>query len=957
MFGGGAVGMLEVGAVIFGFHVDSVTPVPDVGGRMWRMTYEKNGAELVWLERPDEVKTFAIAFKTLPEDDTGVAHILEHSVLSGSKKYPVKSPFDEMRKSSLRVFMNAMTARDKTSYPFCTRNDQDFLNLADIYLDAVFHPNVVRDPMAFLQEGWHYDIDEKTGALSYNGVVYNEMKGVFADPERTAGREVLRYLYPDIVYGRDSGGRPDAIPHLTYEKFCAFYHKFYHPSNARILLDGSVDLPAVLSKLDSYLSVFDRAEKIAPIPFQPPVRNCATIPYPSSVCEKRTILVDAWNAGTFRDLDRQAALDVLVTYLVGSNEAPLKKALLARGLCDDLRLYWYDYQQLPMVLIVRNTTDDQAAHCRAVVRQTLEQLLKDGLDHKRLAAIINRNEFDEREVDTSRPRGLVFFSRAMRTWLYGGDPSAAFDLTGIYKRLRSGVSTGLFEKTLKEVFLGNPHHVELTYTPSATCGEEIAHRRTDELAKHRQAMTEQDFADLKGQLASLAEYQQRVDLQSAKDRIPALRVSDIPAHGQMLEHTISTNGTTTLVKTKPTSDGIVYASVHFPIDGLSKDELVKVPLLARLFGKLQTSEHDVWSLQTELMAKVGEMSFATVATKRGTFLVAKIAMLASENDVTAVELLKEILLKTRYDDVAAIAKVQRQKRLVAEREVVTRGDDLAECYAACGLARRWTVRDILHGYEQLRWLQQTKVDEAFVQSLAALAKKVFVDDGLVISITDNISAKAESMLCSIVPRGKDAMRAVAELECGERNLEGMRIDGDAGYSGTIAALPPGVGFTGSMRVAAKVLSLEYLHKEIREIGGAYGTALAIRPSGLVSCYTYRDPSPATSTKTIRKAGDWLQGFAQSNPSLDRYVIATIAGVDAYRSPSSEADRPVGLYLEGRSVEDVERERKEILSTKAADLAAVAKVLQTVLPQSRSFVVGGVAQVGILPFEKVESLYK
>ncbi len=946
--------MLEVGAIIFGFLVESVTEVPDVGGRMWRMTYEKNGAELVWLEREDEVKTFAIAFKTLPEDDTGVAHILEHSVLAGSEKYPVKSPFDEMRKSSLRVFMNAMTARDKTYYPFCTRNDQDFLNLADVYLDAVFHPNVVRDSMAFLQEGWHYDIDEKTGALSYNGVVYNEMKGVFAEPERMAGREVLRYLYPDIVYGRDSGGKPESIPQLTYEKFCAFYRKFYHPSNARIFLDGSVDLLAVLAKLDSYLSAFDRAEKIAPIPVQPPVQECATIPYPSSVCEKKTILVDAWNAGDFRDLDRQAVLDVLVTYLAGSNEAPLKKALLSRGLCEDMKLYWYDYQQLPMVLIVRNTTDEQATQCRVVVRQTIERLVKDGLDRKRLAAIINRNEFDEREVDTSRPRGLVFFSRAMRTWLYGGDPSAAFDLTGVYKRLRAGVSTGVFEKTLKDVFLDNPHHVELTYTPSKTLGDEIARERAEESAKCRRAMTEQEVLALKEQLASLAEYQQRVDPQSAKDSVPTLRVSDIPLHGRMLEHSVSTNGTATLIKTKPTSDGIVYASVCFPIDGLPKGELVKVPLMARLLGKLPTSEHDVWSLQTELLAKVGRMSFATATAKRGNFLIAKLATL-SANDVAAVELLKEVVLKTRFDDVAAIAKVQKQKRLSAEREVVTRGDDLAECYAASGLSRRWTARDILHGYEQLRWLQQTKVDEPFVQSLAGLAKKAFVDDGLVISVTDNISAKAEAMLCSIVPRGTGAMRIAAELECGERNLEGLRIDGDSGYSGTIAKLPADVDFTGSMRVAAKVLSLECLHKEIREVGGAYGTSLSIQPFGLISCYTYRDPTPAASTKTIRRVGEWLQGFARTNPSLDRYVVATIAGVDAYRSPSSEADRPVGLYLEGRSATDVERDRQEILSTKASDLAAVAKVLQSALPQSRTFVVGGAAQVMPLDAAQVECL--
>lgn len=946
---------IEVGAVMSGFHVDSVTNLPDDMGRMWRMTYEKNGAELVWLEREDEVKTFAIAFKTLPEDDTGVAHILEHSVLAGSEKYPVKSPFDELRKSSLNVFLNAMTGPDNTAYPFCTRNDQDFLNIADVYLDAVFHPNVVRDPMAFLQEGWHYDIDEKTGALSYNGVVYNEMKGVFANPESRARREAFHYLYPDIVYGRESGGKPDTIPKLTHEKFCAFYHKFYHPSNARIFLDGSVDLTSVLAKLDSYLSAFDRAEKIAPIPFQPPVQSCATLSYPSSDCVKKTILADAWCVGTFRDVDQIWAQTILVMYLTVSNESPLKKALLTNGLCEDVSLAILPGQQRTLIMVVRNTTDEQAGLCRATVRQTIEKLLKDGLDNRRLMSIIDNLEFKLRfESNYFDPQGLVNFQTALSSWLYDGDPATFFDLTGIFKRLRAGISTGLFEKVLRAMFLENVHHVELTYTPSTTLGEEIARRQKEELARRRKAMTEQERADLREQCAAFREYQQRVDTTAAKASIPALHVKDVPPHGHVVEHTISAKGTTTLIKTKSVSAGVVVASVCFPIDGLGRDELVKVPLLTDLLGELPTSEHDSLSLQTECLSKSGFISFVGISRQQGTYLMANIAMLEA-NAVETIRLLKEIITKTRFDDLATIAKKLNEKRLSKEDSVKTHGNTLAKIYAARRFARRWTARDILLGYEQLRWLQHVQVNKPFAQSIAALAKKIFVNDGLVISVTDNISAEAEEMLCTIVPHGDGTMRVASQLDCEEIDFTGMRIDGDTGFSGVSVVLPPNVNYTGAMRVAAKMLSLEYLHKEIREVGGAYGTNLSMHPSGLIVSDTYRDPTPMTSAETIRKSGEWLRKYAKSAPTLDRYILATIADLDAYQGPLLEASSALELFLAGKSIEDEERERQEILSTKASDLEATADVLETVMPQACSFVVGGATQLARLPPSKVTSL--
>jgi len=931
--------MLEVGAVVCGFLVQSVTSFPDVGGRLWRMVYEKNGAELVWLERPDDVKTFAVAFKTLPDDDTGVAHILEHAVLQGSAKYPVKSPFDELRRSSLNVFMNAMTASDVTCYPFSSRNDQDFLNLADVYLDAVFHPTVIENPLAFRQEGWHCEIDPKTGEPFYNGIVYNEMKGARATPERVAVREVMNRLYPDTVYGRDSGGRPSAIPGLTYEKFCGFYRRHYHPSNARIFLDGRVDLPAVLKKLDAVLAPYPRAAKVPSIPMQPPVSSERTIPYASAETDRRTILADGWSVATWRDRVRRAAWEVLTDYLAGSNEAPLTRALLSEGLCDDVSLFCCDYQQVPLVLIVRNTDEAKAAACRATVQATVARLLKEGLDRARLRAIINRSEFDAREADGSRPKGLAYCLRAMGPWVYGDDPAVDFDVTGLYAELRKGVDTGLFEKCLGEAFVGNPHHVALTYVPSRT------HTETEAKPVVR------DRAALEREMAAFTAYQRREDSSEAKATIPVLRLADIPKSGRLVDHSIATNGAMTVFTTKATADGIAYVTAYFPADGLDAEELRLLPLLSRLFGKLPTAHHTALALETDVADRIGRLSIRTAATARGNFLTVEMAMLADRSEA-AVALLKEILLTTRFEDEAAIGRILRQLCVDAERRVAARGDDLAISLAAKGLGRRWASRDLLHGYGQLRARQGTAVDGALGRHLAALAAKTIVRDGLVLSVTDNLPAAVRTALGDF-PGGTGHAPVASAIAVEAGTLEGLRIDADAGYSGTAARLPDDVPYTGAMRVASLVLSRGYLHKCIREAGGAYGTGISLLPNGLITCYSYRDPTPVVSRSVVRRAGEELTAFARGDEALDRYIVAATAGMDPYRSPSEEASYPVELYLDGRTPSDLARERGEVLGTSREDLARIGAMLARQLPNARTLVVGGEKQIGSLPADRVE----
>ena len=933
--------MITVGVTLSGFHVDSVTKVPDVGGRMWRMTYEKNGAELVWLERDDEVKTFVIAFKTLPEDDTGVAHILEHSVLAGSEKYPVKSPFDEMRKSSVRVFMNAMTSRDATYYPFSTRNDADYLNLADVYLDAVFHPLTLKDPSAFRQEGWHYEWDKAKRELSVNGVVFNEMKGVFALPERRAYRELTSALYPDIVYGHDSGGRPEKIPELTYEKYCAFHRRFYHPSNARVFIDGKVPIKDVLAKLDSYLAGFDRLDVKADIPLQKPVDVKLCLPYESAKCENKTILVEGWSVGLVTDPAYCHALDVLAEYLCGSNESPLKKALLEKKLCRDVSMDRIDYHEMPLYIVLKDTSEDKIDECRKAIRETLQDICEKGFDKKRLNALINRDEFAERELNTSRPKGLTFFSRALRRWLYGGDPAAAMSLAAIYSKLRTGVANGMFESIVRERILGNKHHAEVVLFPDAGLEKRRMAEDKRRMAAVRDAMSDADLERLEEEVAKLKEYQQRKDSSEDIAKIPRLRSSELSQTGIPVSSEVQSANGVVRIKTKTTADGVFYLIMYFPMDGFTADELLRMPLFAELHGKLRTSRRSAFELQTEIAANVGRISFSTVSTERGRYFKVSVASLLERMDAT-FELLKEVLLDTRFEDGPEIEAVLRQKQLAEEREVSRDGRDIALRYAKRGIGERWMASDLLHGERQLRWLQGASADEPLVKWYADVASRLFRNDGMVVSYTDNLADGSVDELLSSFGRGTLGKQEISTVP---NDLRGFSIDGDTGFAAWVAKLPDGVTENGAMRVAAKILSLEYLRNEVREIGGAYGVMMRVTPSGLVECLSYRDPNPLRSLQKMRGLGGALRRFVESGVDIDRYIVTTIAAMEPYRSPADEASRAVELFVDGRDGADVERVRREVLATSREQLLEFAALLEKISAAATTCVVGGEKQVG------------
>ncbi len=950
---GMAYGELVPGMSMSGFTVKSVTDLPEVKGRLVRMTYEKNGADLAWLDRDDDNKTFAIVFRTIPEDDTGVAHILEHSVLCGSEKYPVKEPFVELLKSSFSTFLNAFTSSDWTAYPVCSRNNADFLNLMDVYLDAVFHPLSVKGPLPFRQEGWHYEL--KDGELTRNGVVLSEMKGAFGAPERLAYHELRRLMFPDNCYGFVSGGDPASIHKLTFEQYKDFYRRHYHPSNARIFLDGRVDLPATLAKLDSYLSAYQRAEVKTAVPLQKPVRTEKAIQYEIGADDSaadKTFLLEGWVIGTFRDRETRLAFDVLSDVLAGSNEDPLTKALLANGLCEEVRLGIGGAEQLTATLQIKNAKDGKAGEIRRIVRETLERLAKDGLDRARLSAVLDRHEFNDREKDSGGfPRGLLFFEDSLDQWLYGGDPAEAFRFEHLYKSLRAKVGQGWFEQFLRRTLIDNPHHVKLTMTASKTLGEARRKAEKAELAAIQAKWTPAERDQVMAECKALEAFQKKVDSPKDLAKLPMLSLKDIPEKGPVPETSTETVGGVKVIRAKTAANGIAYLELYFELRGFSADDLSDAAILAGVLEELPTTRRSVLKLKNALDAGLGrfETSVAAYAkpgdpVRAKAYLVVRVSALESKLD-EIVRLVPEVLLETSFADTKLVGDLVKQRRRAIERGTMgISGRIFAGRRAAASQSVRGMMEEQYSGLSHLRRVQD--IDDGFAakgaefcERLATLSRRVFVRGAITACLSDNVATGWLEGLFAKFPQGK--AEADATLSPLPARREGFRTAGRIG-SAAKASFPN--AYSGSGRVAAKMLSLDYLWNEIRVLGGAYGGGFRLAPEGDARYLSWNDPNPARSLGVYDRSGDALRKMVKETPTIDKYIISTVSDTEPYQTPSVETTRAAELVLGGRTPDDLQKVRREMLGTTKDDLLRFADTLDSLTNSSAICVIGGAAQL-------------
>ena len=938
------------GDELSGFVVKDVVSLPEVQGRLVRMEFAKNGADLVWLERDDDNMTFAIGFRTLPSDDTGVPHIIEHSVLCGSDKYPVKEPFVDLLKSSFATFLNAYTSSDHTMYPVCSRNRADLLNLMDVYLDAVFHPLSIKSPLAFRQEGWHYELASADAELTRNGIVYSEMKGAFSTPERRLYHELRRLLYPQTCYGFVSGGDPAAIPTLDFEGYKAFYNRFYHPSNARIFLDGRIDLKAVLAKLQGFLEPYPRKAVDAEIEYQKPVSADKTMQYEIGAAESeegKVILGDAWVFGKFDEREKCMAVDVLTDALAGSNEAPLKKALLAKGLCEDVYMGVGGAAQVEASLIVKNVKRENVDEVRRTVRSVIASLAEKGLDHARLAALLDRAEFRDREKDFGEtPRGLGFLSDAFDFWLYGGDPADAFRNASRFASLRSKIEGGWFERLLREAFLDNPHHASITFVPSRTLAAENAAAEKAALAKVKAGWTKEQLDKVLADCRALEAYQAAPNKPEDVAKLPVLAVKDVPAEAPVIKTEVTTVDGTTVVRPHTQANGVVHAELAFSLADLTLEELADMPMLAAVLGNLATEKHTIEALRNEIDGKLGRFTAGAMAAARGDeaspYLEVDVSALEAKwADV--VRLVPEVLRETSFADTNAVGRILKQRRIGAERAATgLSARPLPFRRAAAQLTARGALDETLSGFAQIRRLQSADnafaaEGSAYCERLAALARRVFTRDRLVMCVTDNAPAAWAAQLAATLPRG--AMGARVAYRPFPRRNEGFRISAGIGFAARVAH-PAERLYSGSAVVAARILTLNHLWQEIRVKGGAYGGNFGVRRNGDAGWLSWNDPKPGRSLGVYSGSGDALRAFADGAEAIDRYVIGAVAVTEPYLSASAEMGLAMERHLNGVTAADLQRLRDEMLKTTKADLRAFAAKVDAVAADATVCVLGG-----------------
>jgi len=954
---------MEINHTIHGFSPLSTQELPELNGRLHELEHKKSGARLVWLDRADENKTFCIGFRTPPENHTGVFHILEHSVLCGSERYPVKEPFVELMKSSMNTFLNAITFPDKTIYPVSSRNDQDFINLMRVYLDAVLHPRIYDSPDIFHQEGWHYEFDEN-GNPSYKGVVFNEMKGALSTQERLLRNAIVHDLFPDTCYGFVSGGDPAYIPDLTYEYFINCHRRFYHPSNSYIILDGRMDLEYVLGIIDKeYLSAYDRQPTDSEISVQAPVVSTGhTIYYEiSSDASLLNRASMAWGfaAGRFDSREKLIAADILFDVLCGSNQAPLKEKLLSLGLAQDVRLTLSDQVLQPYaVLEVRNCDENHAEEIQTIIFDEIRRLSENGLDHEQLAAALANMEFKLRERDFGRmPRGLNFAMMILGQWLYGGNPAGELEVGELFTALNTKLNKGYFEQVLKELFLENSHYCQVTMLPAPTLGAEKIAKEQARLKKESEAWTETDLAALKEEQAKLMAWQQSEDTPEALAKLPHLKLSDIEPEPAKIPTTVSSLNGCTLLCHNITASGIDYVNLYFDISDLNESELSAVSFLCTLLGNIDTDRYTVSELQKQSRLTCGNLYFDTQSCEFGndpltcrTFLSVSFSALSTKLD-TAAALVREIICTSRFDDSRKLQELLNQLYSRMERTIVNMGNSFARTRIAAATSVSGIADEYTGGFSFIQWLKALKTDfsnrSALLSSdLSTLCSRIFVKERLTLGLTgQNPSAVSilKEQLLNHLPSGTTSQPCT--LKPWGKRKEGIIIPAGVSFAGLGANLSAyGGQYSGQAKVMARTAFLAYLWNVIRVQGGAYGTGLFVSECGNACFHSYRDPSADRSLNCYRKTADFLEQFCASNPDLTGLIVGTIAESDPLRLPQAMGKAGDLLWLKGITHEDRCKLRQEILSTTPEDIKVLIPALRRLSEEGSICVIGGKEKV-------------
>lgn len=939
---------MNITTKICGFTVNRIRKIDEINGTLYEMVHDKTEAELCWLDNGEQNKLFSVAFKTLPEDSTGVFHILEHSVFCGSKKYPVKDPFLDLLKSSMNTFLNAMTYPDKTVYPVSSRNESDFLNLVSVYLDAVFSPSLTESPNVFYQEGIHIEPDDENPI--YKGVVFNEMKGAMSGVDDRIEHGINSLLFPDNCYRFNSGGDPAVIPDLTYDKFVETYHRFYHPSNAKFFLDGAIPLEKTLEMIDSYLEKYEKSDNLPQLSMQLPVSNEGSAHYEvdDENSEKKAVLALGKIIGTWEDKTKVFAAKVLCDVLADSNDSPLKRAVLSSGFADDIEMIVMDGVAQPYLLIVvRNMKNSDSIKIREIISDTVKQLVSDGINKKSLLASINRLAFQSKQI--SEPQGLYRATSALNSWLYGGDPILYLTYDEATEALRKMAQNDGFEKLLEELLLDNKGQVVLHMLPSVTLGEEERKAEDERIKAEISVMSKEEKQQLYAKNEKLALWQQTPDSQEAVKTLPTLSLSEVNDTPEITETFESMENGVKLIYHPLKTNGIVYLSMYFPLTQFSLSELTTLSLFPDLFGEFPTEKHSVTELEQMIKTYIGSLSFGLEAygkdnqTETCTPYFVVRAGILEENLPSAKAVLSEVLTESRFDDISKIKEIVMQTYEMARQYAIGNGHSLGINAVQAHYSAKGAVNEALNGYSSMKFLHDfsdhfdEKIDE-FLSLINKVKTEAICKSNLTVSITatENISV---SDLLSELPDGQ-VIPDTAEYKTILPKRMGIRIPAQIAFAVKGYHMScTDIKMNGSLRIASNIISLAYLWNIIRVQGGAYGAGFSAGRDGSMMCYSYRDPSPARSLQVYDALSDFICDFCESDEDLDKFIISAIAATEPLRTPANQGVAADELWFSGITDEEMILTRRQMLSADRKSLTQWCSVFDKMAEDGTVCVVG------------------
>ena len=949
------------------YEVQKEEDLKGIKAKGYLLRHRKSGARVVYIENDDNNKVFSIGFRTPPSDSTGVPHIMEHSVLCGSRNFPAKDPFVELVKGSLNTFLNAMTYPDKTVYPVASCNDQDFQNLMHVYMDAVFYPNIYEHEEIFRQEGWSYQLDSAEDKLKYNGVVYNEMKGAFSSPEGVLDRVILNTLFPDTSYANESGGDPEVIPELTYEQFLDFHRKFYHPSNSYIYLYGDMDIEEKLHWLDQeYLGKYDREPVDSRIRFQEPFAEMQEKVIPYSIAseeseEDNTYLSYNKVVGTSLDKELYLAFQILDYALLSAPGAPLKKALTDAGIGKDI-MGSYDngiYQPIFSV-IAKNANEEQKEEFIQVIEDVLRASVKNGIDTKAIEAGINYYEFRYREADFGNyPKGLMYGLQMMDSWLYDEEkPFIHIEALDTFEFLKKQIGTGYYEELIQKYLLDNPHGAIVIVTPEKGRTARMEAELEEKLQKYKESLTAEEVEAFVQKTQALEAYQSEPESEENLEKIPVLKREDISREIEPIINEEMTLAGVPVIFHEIETNGIGYVDVLFDMSLVEEQDLPYVGILQSVLGIIDTERYDYGTLFNEINVNTGgigtslelyndvtnirEKAFKATFEIKGKALYGKLPV--------AFDMMREILMESKLDDGKRIREILAMLKSRLLMKFQSSGHVTAVLRAQSYASPAAKLKDMTNGiafYETVSYIEEhfEEEKEKLSEKLIDLSKKLFCGDNMMLSYTaareglEGLEEMVEKLKNSLHTRtAEEDKRCV--IHCEKKN-EGFKTASKVQYvakAGNFIDL--GVAYTGALQILKVIMSYDYLWQNIRVKGGAYGCMSNFNRIGEGYFVSYRDPNLKRTLDVYDGVVDYLKNFTVSERDMTKYIIGTMSGIDQPMTPASKGERSMNLYMNKVSAEIIREERNQILDAEQDDIRALYKVAEAVLQADQMCVIGG-----------------